>query len=82
MDWMLELVVIPVSDVDRAKTFYTEKAGFDVDLDRSAGEEFRMVQMTPKGSACSIMVAGFCWQVPPRSGSPRCLPPSRQARGC
>jgi catechol 2,3-dioxygenase-like lactoylglutathione lyase family enzyme len=56
MDWMLELVVIPVSDVDRAKTFYTEKAGFDVDLDRSAGEEFRMVQMTPKGSACSIMV--------------------------
>ena len=56
MDWMLELVVIPVSDVDRAKTFYTEKAGFGVDLDRSAGEEFRMVQLTPKGSACSIMV--------------------------
>ena len=56
MNWMLELVVIPVSDVDRAKTFYTEKVGFDVDLDRSAGEEFRMVQMTPTGSACSIMV--------------------------
>lgn len=57
MDWKLELVVIPVSDVDRAKAFYTERVGFNLDWDRSAGEEFRMVQMTPKGgSACSIAV--------------------------
>lgn len=56
MDWKLELVVIPVSDVDRAKAFYTERVGFNLDWDRSGGEEFRMVQMTPKGSACSIAV--------------------------
>jgi catechol 2,3-dioxygenase-like lactoylglutathione lyase family enzyme len=56
MDWQLELVVIPVADVDRAKAFYTERAGFDLDWDRSAGAEFRMIQLTPTGSACSIMV--------------------------
>ena len=56
MDWKLELVAIPVSDVDRAKTFYTEKVGFNLDSDRRLGEEFRIVQMTPKGSACSIAV--------------------------
>ena len=56
MDWKLELAVIPVSDVDRAKTFYTEKVGFNLDSDRRLGEEFRIVQMTPKGSACSIAV--------------------------
>lgn len=54
MDWKLELVVVPVSDVDRAKTFYTEKAGFKVDVDHRAGEDFRVVQLTPPGSACSI----------------------------
>jgi catechol 2,3-dioxygenase-like lactoylglutathione lyase family enzyme len=56
MDWKLELVVIPVSDVDRARAFYTERVDFNLDWDRGAGGEFRMVQMTPKGSACSIMV--------------------------
>lgn len=56
MDWQLELVVIPVSDVDRAKAFYTEKLGFNLDADRRLGEEFRIIQMTPKGSACSIAV--------------------------
>lgn len=57
MDWKLELVVIPVSDVDRAKAFYTEQIGFNLDWDRGAGEEFRMVQMTPKGGpACSIAI--------------------------
>jgi catechol 2,3-dioxygenase-like lactoylglutathione lyase family enzyme len=56
MDWKLELVMVPVSDVDRAKTFYTEKAGFNLDVDHRAGEEFRVVQMTPPGSACSIAV--------------------------
>ena len=54
MDWKLEVVVVPVSDVDRAKAFYTEKAGFHMDVDHSAGEDFRIVQLTPPGSACSI----------------------------
>jgi catechol 2,3-dioxygenase-like lactoylglutathione lyase family enzyme len=47
-------VLIPVSDVDRAKAFYTEKAGFNLDVDHSAGDQFRVVQLTPPGSACSI----------------------------
>jgi catechol 2,3-dioxygenase-like lactoylglutathione lyase family enzyme len=54
MDLKLELIVVPVSDVDRAKAFYAEKAGFAVDVDFSAGEDFRVVQLTPPGSACSI----------------------------
>jgi catechol 2,3-dioxygenase-like lactoylglutathione lyase family enzyme len=56
MDWKLELVLVPVSDVDRAKAFYTEKTGFDLDVDHRASDEFRVVQMTPPGSACSIAV--------------------------
>ena len=56
MDWKLELVLVPVSDVDRAKTFYTEKAGFNLDVDHRAGDDFRVVQLTPPGSACSISV--------------------------
>jgi predicted enzyme related to lactoylglutathione lyase len=54
MDWKLELVAIPVSDVDRAKAFYTEKAGFNADHDRTVSDEVRFVQLTPPGSACSI----------------------------
>jgi len=54
VDWTLELVVVPVADVDRAKAFYTEKVGFHVDVDHRAGEDFRIVQLTPPGSACSI----------------------------
>ena len=54
MDWKLELVLVPVSDVDRAKTFYIEKAGFNLDVDHRAGDNFRVVQLTPPGSACSI----------------------------
>jgi len=56
MDWKLELVLLPVSDVDRAKTFYTEKVGFNLDVDHRAGDEFRIVQLTPPGSACSISI--------------------------
>jgi catechol 2,3-dioxygenase-like lactoylglutathione lyase family enzyme len=56
MDWRLELVQVPVSDVDRAIAFYTEKAGFNLDVDASPTEEFRVVQMTPPGSACSITI--------------------------
>jgi catechol 2,3-dioxygenase-like lactoylglutathione lyase family enzyme len=54
VDWKLELVVIPVADVDRAKAFYIDQAGFRLDVDHSAGEDFRVVQLTPPGSACSI----------------------------
>lgn len=54
MDFELQLVLIPVSDVDRAKVFYTEKAGFSLDVDHRAGEDFRVVQCTPPGSACSV----------------------------
>jgi catechol 2,3-dioxygenase-like lactoylglutathione lyase family enzyme len=56
MDWKLELVVLPVSDVDRAKAFYTQQLGFRLDVDHSAGDAFRVVQMTPPGSACSITI--------------------------
>lgn len=55
MDWKLEVVVVPVADVDRAKEFYAEKLGFTVDTDHSAGDAFRVVQVTPPGSGCSIV---------------------------
>ena len=54
MDWRLELVQVPVSDVDRAKAFYTEKAGFNADHDHTVRDEIRFVQLTPPGSDCSI----------------------------
>ena len=54
MDWKLELVVIPVADVDRAKAFYVDRAGFDLLVDHSAGEDFRVVQLTPRGSTCGV----------------------------
>jgi predicted enzyme related to lactoylglutathione lyase len=54
MDWKLELVAIPVSDVDRAKDFYTNKVGFNADHDYTVSDELRFVQLTPPGSACSI----------------------------
>jgi catechol 2,3-dioxygenase-like lactoylglutathione lyase family enzyme len=54
MDWKLELVIIPVSDVDRAKAFYTEKVGFNADHDQVVNDQIRFVQLTPPGSGCSI----------------------------
>jgi catechol 2,3-dioxygenase-like lactoylglutathione lyase family enzyme len=54
MDWRLETLVVPVADVDRAKAFYADAAGFHVDVDHRAGEDFRVVQLTPAGSGCSI----------------------------
>jgi catechol 2,3-dioxygenase-like lactoylglutathione lyase family enzyme len=54
VDWKLELVAIPVSDVDRAKAFYVDQAGFHADHDHTVSEEIRFVQLTPPGSACSI----------------------------
>jgi catechol 2,3-dioxygenase-like lactoylglutathione lyase family enzyme len=56
MDMKLEVVVIPVTDVDRAKQFYSQKVGFNVDVDNKMGGEFRNVQLTPPGSACSVTV--------------------------
>ena len=56
MDWKLELVAVPVSDVDRAKAFYTAKAGFNADHDQKVSDELRFVQLTPPGSACSITI--------------------------
>jgi catechol 2,3-dioxygenase-like lactoylglutathione lyase family enzyme len=56
VDFKLELVLVPVTDVDRAKAFYTDKAGFRLDVDHRAGDDFRVVQLTPPGSACSISI--------------------------
>jgi catechol 2,3-dioxygenase-like lactoylglutathione lyase family enzyme len=56
VDFKLELVAVPVSDVDRAKAFYTEKAGFNADHDHVVSDEVRFVQLTPPGSACSISI--------------------------
>jgi len=56
MNWTLEVVVVPVSDVDRAKSFYADKVGFHVDHDTKIGDEMRIVQLTPPGSGCSIVV--------------------------
>jgi catechol 2,3-dioxygenase-like lactoylglutathione lyase family enzyme len=73
MDYRLELVPIPVSDVDRAKAFYAEKVGFDVDLDVNAdtddrvSDERRVVQLTPPGSACSICFGIGVIDTPPGS---------------
>jgi predicted enzyme related to lactoylglutathione lyase len=54
MDWKLELVAVPVTDVDRAKRFYTEQVGFNADHDHQVSDDLRFVQLTPPGSACSI----------------------------
>lgn len=56
MDWKLELVAVPVSDVDRAKSFYSEKVGFNTDHDHRVNDDIRFVQLTPPGSACSIAI--------------------------
>jgi predicted enzyme related to lactoylglutathione lyase len=56
MDWKLELVAVPVSDVDAAKAFYVEKVGFNADHDHRLSDEVRFVQLTPPGSACSIAI--------------------------
>jgi predicted enzyme related to lactoylglutathione lyase len=67
VDFRLELVNVPVSDVDRAKVFYTEKAGFNADHDFTVSEELRFVQLTPPGSACSISIGKGLTEKPPGS---------------
>jgi predicted enzyme related to lactoylglutathione lyase len=69
MDWKLELIAIPVTDVDRAKAFYTEKAGFDADHDHAVGDELRFVQLTPPGSSCSIAIGTGITESTPGSGN-------------
>jgi predicted enzyme related to lactoylglutathione lyase len=67
MDWKLELIAVPVSDVDRAKAFYTEQIGFNADHDHTVSEEMRFVQLTPPGSACSIAIGTGIMDSPPGS---------------
>jgi catechol 2,3-dioxygenase-like lactoylglutathione lyase family enzyme len=69
MDFKLELVTVPVSDVDRAKAFYTEQAGFNADHDHRVSEEVRFVQLTPAGSACSISIGTGLGDRTPAPGS-------------
>jgi len=65
MDWKLEVVPVPVSDVDRAKHFYAEQVGFVVDLDTRINDDIRLVQLTPPGSGCSIHLNTALKKVPP-----------------
>src|SRR2546421_10004395 len=67
MDWKLELVQVPVADVDRGKAFYTEKAGFNADVDIVVREGLRFVQLTPPGSATSIAIGMGLSEMPPGS---------------
>ncbi len=67
MDWKLELVAVPVSDVDRAIAFYVDKAGFVLDHDHRVSDELRLVELTPPGSACSIAFGTGIVQTPPGS---------------
>jgi catechol 2,3-dioxygenase-like lactoylglutathione lyase family enzyme len=67
MDWKLELVILPVSDVDRAKSFYVDKIGFHADHDQRVSDQLRFVQLTPPGSACSIAFGEGLTTAPPGS---------------
>lgn len=67
MDMKLELIPVPVADVDRAKAFYTEKIGFNADHDHQVSEEIRFVQLTPPGSACSIAIGAGLTEMAPGS---------------
>ena len=89
MDWTLELIVVPVSDVDRAKAFYTDQLGFGLDVDMTTGPDFRVVQLTPPGSACSIAIGIGLSETAPgtlhglaavRRRHRGCPPPARRAR--
>ncbi|GIF12020.1 VOC family protein [Actinoplanes teichomyceticus] len=68
MNWTLEVVIVPVTDIDRAKRFYAEQLGFHVDHDTAFGDQVRIVQLTPPGSGCSIVIGrGAVPQMPPGS---------------
>ena len=67
MNWTLEVVVVPVSDIDRAKSFYADQVGFNVDFDTKVSEQMRVVQLTPPGSGCSIVIGKGIAEMPPGS---------------
>ena len=67
VDWKIELVAIPVTDVDRAKAFYVEQVGFHADHDHQVSDELRFVQLTPPGSACSIVMGTGITEMAPGS---------------
>jgi predicted enzyme related to lactoylglutathione lyase len=67
VDWKLELVAVPVSDVDRAKSFYVDQVGFNADHDHTVSDDIRFVQLTPPGSACSIALGLGITDAPPGS---------------
>jgi catechol 2,3-dioxygenase-like lactoylglutathione lyase family enzyme len=67
MDWKIELVAIPVTDVDRAKTFYVDQVGFHADHDHRVSDALRFVQLTPPGSACSVVLGTGITEMPPGS---------------
>ena len=73
MDWRLELVQVPVSDVDRAKAFYVDQVGFNPDHDHQFNEQIRFIQLTPKGSACSIALTTGAHEMEPGSIDGLCL---------
>ena len=79
MDWKLELVTIPVSDVDRAKSFYVEQAGFVADHDHVVNDDLRFVQLTPPGSACSIAIGVGLTDSPPGSAQVQLVVPDANA---
>lgn len=79
MDWKLELVAVPVTDVDRAKAFYVEQVGFHADHDHQVHDGLRFVQLTPPGSACSIVLAPAslrCWRAPSEVCRSSCKTPT------
>src|SRR3954465_8748893 len=67
MAWRLELIQVPVSDVDRAKAFYVDQVGFNADHDHQVQENLRFVQLTPPGSACSVVLGTGVTEMPPGS---------------
>jgi catechol 2,3-dioxygenase-like lactoylglutathione lyase family enzyme len=67
MDWKIELVAIPVTDVDRAKAFYVDQVGFNADHDHQVSDQLRFVQLTPPGSACSVVMGTGITEMPPGS---------------
>lgn len=73
MDYKLEVVMVPVTDVDRALAFYTEQCGFNLDVDYQPNSDFRVVQLTPPGSACSIQIGVGLTDADPGSARNLCL---------
>ena len=67
MNWTLEVVVVPVSDLDRAKSFYADQLGFHVDHDTKVNETTRVIQLTPPGSGCSVVIGKGIVEMPPGS---------------